>query len=1066
MINDKVCRLADNGSKPVKDSSGLKGQVRRLVQVSLSKLHVSSDKSTGKKAWRNRYVCSDINQNNQHLSGLSVITVSAVNNSNKSASSSQNEDINHCQNRQQHPRLGLELQSQSHNLQQHQHLNNYPPHLTGRLTAAIEAERFDEDELLDRRNIVLERHASTMGYPNELKSVKLRVSRINRLKRSIGKELLKRLPQSLVNWFNKIRVKRRRRHQTCDIQVQQSDDPQVDELIPMSRVDMVYMPSIPNDYSGSGFPPRNLLDIDNSNLIESNENSDRGQKDEARPRLMQSEQARSCGGSMMSYAQDGAETNPIINSQKTIPTREELRQLLPPNLTSSISDSASSSNASSASIGSASSSLLRSKTSTNNDRENLSPRSPPSIKNNQDAVSTFSNNHLSAIMRSGSSGTSTGTDVISIGSQKAKRIVLKSKLPRSNVINFAQLVEEDLDHQLGSHNNKVAPVDSAFSHRSVGSKYLGQQQLSEARNSNEQENYSPCTNSNGEDDISISPASSFSGSRSENAQNSANELSRSSHRTNTFVGSSNSRSHSHTQSQSRSQSNSGSILQSRHLNSISNSSSSAASSVAMALAAASTSASAYNHQARSASVSSSSSAVGTEAFNCLNNEPAILRQDKTNKQNHLLDGFNSRTDLMNRYRRRSIDIEQINRCAYLAQMTATSNNFSLLSSNSNVAASTSINAFIVDDHHHHHHHLQHQHQLRQCNSKHVAVPRSLTYNTGFDNQQSAYDLQQAQHQQRQQIYQQDQQRRHIHKHHHLLDYSANNIAEQYFDKDIDYGNQQLRHQYQQQYHACASNRNLADLMKQRRSLQFHPSYHHHVNMKQFNQLRQLQSHSGSQTKTKSVKRPKPALESPCLPKQQPPLPPQSHPLQPLPPPLLLVNNHEVVQTPVEHQLVSPQPKRQRIVLQASTSELMKCLSDFLRIKCPKLKNFQSTQAVNWLRSVDRTLLVQGWQEIAFINPANVVFLYMLLRELVHEDIENEHELQTIVMTSLYLSYAYMGNEISYPLQPFLIEKDSHENFWDRTLYIINMLSGHMLRLNAEPSYFAEVFSELKNYQYD
>lgn len=187
------------------------------------------------------------------------------------------------------------------------------------------------------------------------------------------------------------------------------------------------------------------------------------------------------------------------------------------------------------------------------------------------------------------------------------------------------------------------------------------------------------------------------------------------------------------------------------------------------------------------------------------------------------------------------------------------------------------------------------------------------------------------------------------------------------------------------------------------------------------------------------------------------------------PPLLMVNNHEVSAHPSrlieieQQQLVSP-PQRQRIVLQASTSELMKCLSDFLQIKCHKLKNFQPSHAVNWLRSVDRTLLVQGWQEIAFINPANVVFLYMLLRELVNESIEDEGELQTIVMTSLYLSYAYMGNEISYPLQPFLCEQDNHENFWDRTLYIINLLSGHMLRLNAEPSYFAELFSELKNYQ--
>ena len=63
------------------------------------------------------------------------------------------------------------------------------------------------------------------------------------------------------------------------------------------------------------------------------------------------------------------------------------------------------------------------------------------------------------------------------------------------------------------------------------------------------------------------------------------------------------------------------------------------------------------------------------------------------------------------------------------------------------------------------------------------------------------------------------------------------------------------------------------------------------------------------------------------------------------------------------------------------------------------------------------------QDIAFINPANVVFVYMLVRDLVDEDVETEDELQAIVLTCLYLSYSYMGNEISYPLKPFLVDQD-------------------------------------------
>lgn len=71
-----------------------------------------------------------------------------------------------------------------------------------------------------------------------------------------------------------------------------------------------------------------------------------------------------------------------------------------------------------------------------------------------------------------------------------------------------------------------------------------------------------------------------------------------------------------------------------------------------------------------------------------------------------------------------------------------------------------------------------------------------------------------------------------------------------------------------------------------------------------------------------------------------------------------------------------------------------------------------------------------FQDVAFINPANVVFLYMLVRDLVDGDESSEQELQASVLTCLYLSYSYMGNEISYPLKPFLVE-ESKDKFWDR-----------------------------------
>ena len=58
------------------------------------------------------------------------------------------------------------------------------------------------------------------------------------------------------------------------------------------------------------------------------------------------------------------------------------------------------------------------------------------------------------------------------------------------------------------------------------------------------------------------------------------------------------------------------------------------------------------------------------------------------------------------------------------------------------------------------------------------------------------------------------------------------------------------------------------------------------------------------------------------------------------------------------------------------------------------------------------------------------------------------------------TFSYMGNEISYPLKPFLVETDK-ERFWDRCVFIIDRLSGPMLRINAEPTFFTEVFTELK-----
>ncbi|XP_020555667.1 cyclin-dependent kinase 5 activator 2 isoform X2 [Oryzias latipes] len=147
-------------------------------------------------------------------------------------------------------------------------------------------------------------------------------------------------------------------------------------------------------------------------------------------------------------------------------------------------------------------------------------------------------------------------------------------------------------------------------------------------------------------------------------------------------------------------------------------------------------------------------------------------------------------------------------------------------------------------------------------------------------------------------------------------------------------------------------------------------------------------------------------------------------------------------------------------LQASTGELLTCLSNFLRHRCVKLKELSSNQVILWFRKVDRALLLQGWQNQCFISPTSLVFVYLLCRDEVDEDTSSEQELHATFLTCLYLAYSYLGNEISYPLKPFLVES-SRDVFWERVLELIRRLSADMLRINAEPHFFAEVFQDLK-----
>ncbi|XP_058643590.1 cyclin-dependent kinase 5 activator 2b [Onychostoma macrolepis] len=165
----------------------------------------------------------------------------------------------------------------------------------------------------------------------------------------------------------------------------------------------------------------------------------------------------------------------------------------------------------------------------------------------------------------------------------------------------------------------------------------------------------------------------------------------------------------------------------------------------------------------------------------------------------------------------------------------------------------------------------------------------------------------------------------------------------------------------------------------------------------------------------------------------------------------------VQKQPSSRSLLSPR----RVIVQASTGELLRCLGEFLCKRCCKVRELTSNEVILWFRNVDRTLLLQGWQDHGFITPANLVFVYLLVRETVTEDVDNPRELHGTFLTCLYLAYSYIGNEISYPLKPFMVDTNK-DVFWDRSLDVIDKLSGKMLQINMDPHFFTEVFQDLKN----
>ncbi|CAD6185848.1 unnamed protein product [Caenorhabditis auriculariae] len=204
------------------------------------------------------------------------------------------------------------------------------------------------------------------------------------------------------------------------------------------------------------------------------------------------------------------------------------------------------------------------------------------------------------------------------------------------------------------------------------------------------------------------------------------------------------------------------------------------------------------------------------------------------------------------------------------------------------------------------------------------------------------------------------------------------------------------------------------------------------------------------------------LISPDQPQAKTPLSPTHHRNLTAHFPTTVATTKEFIPTETEASI--HESARRRTVIQASTSELLRGLGSFIARSC-SVPNFEPAHLVMWLRSVDRALLLQGWQDIAFINPANLVFVFMIVRDLLPDEenaILSLEDLHAWVMTCLYVSYSYMGNEISYPLKPFLVESD-RDAFWSRCVSMVTSHSEQMLRLNSSSTFFTEVFTDLKRH---
>ena len=97
-------------------------------------------------------------------------------------------------------------------------------------------------------------------------------------------------------------------------------------------------------------------------------------------------------------------------------------------------------------------------------------------------------------------------------------------------------------------------------------------------------------------------------------------------------------------------------------------------------------------------------------------------------------------------------------------------------------------------------------------------------------------------------------------------------------------------------------------------------------------------------------------------------------------------------------------------------ELMRGLVEFLRRRCRHLQHADMPVTAVWLTYVDRQLTGRRWQVFPFLGPSSLVFVYMLARQAVRADVSSVDDLRTVLLACLYVAYAYIGSEISYPIK--------------------------------------------------